>query len=70
VPLLIVIKLEQFDYAGATLIATLMLVASFVLLFAINLLQAWTGGDRVVDLAPAAGLAAHRGVPRTASRSR
>jgi len=42
VPLLIVIKLEQFDYAGATVIATLMLVASFVLLFAINLLQAWT----------------------------
>jgi sulfate/thiosulfate transport system permease protein len=42
VPLLIVIKLEQFDYAGATVIAALMLVASFVLLFAINLLQAWT----------------------------
>jgi sulfate transport system permease protein len=42
VPLLIVIKLEQFDYAGATVIATLMLVASFILLFAINLLQAWT----------------------------
>jgi len=41
VPLLIIIKLEQFDYAGATVIATLMLVASFVLLFAINLLQAW-----------------------------
>jgi len=42
VPLLIVIKLEQFDYAGATVIAAMMLVASFVLLFAINLLQAWT----------------------------
>jgi sulfate/thiosulfate transport system permease protein len=42
VPLLIVIKLEQFDYPGATVIATLMLVASFILLFAINLLQAWT----------------------------
>ena len=41
-PLLIVIKLEQFDYAGATVIAALMLIASFVLLFAINLLQAWT----------------------------
>ena len=41
-PLLIVIKLEQFDYAGATVLATIMLVASFVLLFAINLLQAWT----------------------------
>jgi sulfate transport system permease protein len=42
VPLLIVIKLEQFDYAGATVIATMMLVASFILLLAINLLQAWT----------------------------
>ena len=41
-PLLIVIKLEQFDYAGATLLATLMLLASFALLLAINLLQGWT----------------------------
>jgi sulfate transport system permease protein len=40
-PLLIVIKLEQFDYAGATVIAALMLVASFILLLAINLLQGW-----------------------------
>jgi sulfate transport system permease protein len=42
VPLLIIIKLEQFDYAGATVIASLMLVASFILLLTINLLQAWT----------------------------
>jgi len=42
VPLLIIIKLEQFDYAGATVMASLMLVASFILLLAINLLQAWT----------------------------
>jgi len=42
VPLLIVIKLEQFDYAGATVVASLMLMVSFVLLLAINLLQAWT----------------------------
>jgi sulfate transport system permease protein len=42
VPLLIVIKLEQFDYPGATVIASLMLVASFALLLAINFLQAWT----------------------------
>ena len=41
-PLLIVIKLEQYDYAGATILASLMLIASFVLLLAINLLQAWT----------------------------
>jgi sulfate transport system permease protein len=38
-PLLIVIKLEEFDYAGATAIATLMLATSFVILFAINALQ-------------------------------
>jgi sulfate transport system permease protein len=41
-PLLIVIKLEQFDYGGATAIAAMMLIASFVLLLAINLLQGWT----------------------------
>ena len=41
-PLLIVIKLEQFDYAGAAVIAALMLIASFLLLLAINLIQAWT----------------------------
>ena len=41
VPLLIIIKLEQFDYHGATAIGTLMLLLSFVLLLVINLLQAW-----------------------------
>jgi sulfate transport system permease protein len=41
-PLLIITKLEQYDYTGATTIAAVMLVASFVLLLAINLLQAWT----------------------------
>jgi sulfate/thiosulfate transport system permease protein len=41
VPLLIVTKLEQYDYAGATAIATVMLGASFLLLFGINLLQRW-----------------------------
>jgi sulfate transport system permease protein len=39
-PLLIVIKLEEFDYAGDTVIATLMLAISFVLLFVINQFQA------------------------------
>ncbi len=42
-PLLIVTKLEQYDYAGATAIAVVMLVASFLLLLAINLLQRWSG---------------------------
>lgn len=40
-PLLIISKLEQFDYAGAAAIATVMLVLSFVLLLVINLLQGW-----------------------------
>lgn len=39
VPLLIVIKLEQFDYQGATALAVTMLVASFLLLLSINLFQ-------------------------------
>ncbi len=43
VPLLIMTKLEQFDYAGATAIAVVMLVISFVLLLAVNLLQRWSG---------------------------
>jgi sulfate transport system permease protein len=38
-PLLIVSKLEQYDYAGAAAIAVVMLVASFLMLLAINLLQ-------------------------------
>jgi len=40
-PLLIIAKLEQFDYAGAAAIATVMLALSFALLFVINLLQGW-----------------------------
>jgi sulfate transport system permease protein len=40
-PLLIVIKLEEFDYQGATAVATAMLLLSFALLLAINALQAW-----------------------------
>ena len=47
-PLIIVGKLEQYDYAGATAVAMVMLVISFVLLLVINALQAWqrrqTGG--------------------------
>ena len=39
--LLIIVKLEQYDYAGAAAVATLMLAASFLLLLAINLLQWW-----------------------------
>jgi sulfate transport system permease protein len=49
-PLMIITKLEQYDYTGATAIATVMLLLSFTLLLAINGLQAWTakstGRDR------------------------
>jgi sulfate transport system permease protein len=41
-PLMIITKLEQYDYAGATAIAVVMLVVSFVLLLAINGLQWWS----------------------------
>jgi sulfate transport system permease protein len=40
-PLIIITKLEQYDYAGATAVAVVMLVISFLLLFAINGLQWW-----------------------------
>ena len=41
-PLLIVIRLEEFDYAGATAVAAIMLILSFVMLLVINLLQTWS----------------------------
>ncbi len=41
-PLLIITKLEQYDYAGSTAIASVMLAASFLILFAVNLLQRWS----------------------------
>jgi len=41
-PLLIITKLEQYDYAGATALAATMLTASFILLFVINTLQKWS----------------------------
>ncbi|MDP1930877.1 MAG: sulfate ABC transporter permease subunit CysT [Gammaproteobacteria bacterium] len=49
-PLIIITKLEQYDYVGATAVAVVMLVFSFVLLLLINFLQAWSsrsiGGSR------------------------
>jgi sulfate/thiosulfate transport system permease protein len=42
VPLLIITRLEQYDYAGATAIAGVMLAASFALLLAVNMLQRWS----------------------------
>jgi sulfate transport system permease protein len=41
-PLIIITKLEQYDYVGATAVASVMLVASFILLLVINGLQSWT----------------------------
>jgi sulfate transport system permease protein len=49
VPLIIVIKLEQYDYAGATAIACVMLAASFVLLFIINWLQKWARSSPAME---------------------
>ncbi|MFC3705614.1 sulfate ABC transporter permease subunit CysT [Devosia honganensis] len=43
-PLLIVIRLEEFNYPGAAVIATVMLLISFLMLFLINLVQAWSRG--------------------------
>ncbi len=40
-PLLIITKLEQYDYAGATALAVVMLVISFAMLLVINVLQWW-----------------------------
>jgi sulfate transport system permease protein len=45
-PLLIITKLEQYDYAGAAAIATVMLLASFALLLLINALQRWSAAAR------------------------
>ncbi|MCK9504311.1 MAG: sulfate ABC transporter permease subunit CysT [Porticoccaceae bacterium] len=42
-PLMIITKLEQYDYTGATAIASVMLVVSFLLLLVINGLQVWAG---------------------------
>ena len=41
-PLLIITKLEQYDYAGATALAVVMLVISFIMLLIINFLQWWS----------------------------
>jgi sulfate transport system permease protein len=41
-PLLIVIRLEEYNYSGAAVIATVMLLISFLMLFLINLIQAWS----------------------------
>ncbi|KPN89407.1 sulfate ABC transporter permease subunit CysT [Lysinibacillus sp. ZYM-1] len=46
-PLIIMTKLEQYDYAGATAIAVVMLVTSFILLFTINIIQ-WLANRRFV----------------------
>ena len=43
-PLLVMTKLEQYDMAGATALATVLLVASFLLLLLLNRLEAWAAG--------------------------
>jgi sulfate transport system permease protein len=53
-PLLIITKLDQYDYAGATAIAVVMLVFSLILLLPINLLQKWssTRDEKQSELVP------------------
>jgi sulfate transport system permease protein len=51
-PLLIIAKLEQYDYVGATSIATVMLICSFLLLLLINGLQAWTAQRNGLERKP------------------
>ncbi len=41
-PLLIIIKLEEYNYAAATGIAAVMLIISFIMLLVINLIQSWS----------------------------
>ena len=48
-PLIIITKLEQYDYAGATAVAVVMLVASFLMLLAINTLQWWSRKQRAQE---------------------
>lgn len=48
-PLIIITKLEQYDYAGATAVAVVMLTASFVLLLLINYLQWWSRKRRALE---------------------
>jgi sulfate transport system permease protein len=59
-PLLIITHLEQYDYAGATAIAVVMLAASLALLLPINLLQKWAGSrdETNLEVASAKGAAA------------
>jgi len=45
-PLLVMTKLEQYDMAGATALATVLLLASFLLLLLLNRLEAWAAGGR------------------------
>ncbi len=66
-PLLIVTKLEQYDYAGATAVAFVMLVVSFALLLAINLLQAQ---DRAESVGMMPTAAAKRGLAATRAQQR
>ncbi|MBV8725505.1 MAG: sulfate ABC transporter permease subunit CysT [Candidatus Eremiobacteraeota bacterium] len=60
-PLLIVTKLEEYDYSGATAIAVVMLVVSFVMLLGINALQSWNSERENMSVEQPVALAA--GVP-------
>ena len=68
-PLIIITKLEQYDYAGATAIAAVMLVISFVLLLVINGLQAWTRPPLREGGLMAAAATLRRAVPQRRQRA-
>jgi sulfate transport system permease protein len=55
-PLLIVTKLEEYDYTGATAIAVVMLLLSFAFLLGINVLQRWSGRREGGDVPDSSGL--------------
>ena len=48
-PLLIITKLQEYDYRGATALAVVMLIASFVMLLAVNIVQKWSARQRQLD---------------------
>jgi sulfate transport system permease protein len=67
-PLFIITKLEQYDYAGATAIAVVMLVVSFLMLLTINLLQAWAASAGAEHESPDERRAGFPGSPATVLR--
>jgi sulfate/thiosulfate transport system permease protein len=62
-PLLIITKLDQYDYAGATAIAVTMLLMSFAMLLVINFFERWSGRREEKLVAPHSGVTSRRNSP-------